>query len=79
MSRIAISPGWDKLSTMGIRSRDYMKRPSEGDGDRPSTPDGKVEAWLSGFLERNPRFFVYLGAAIVALVIIAFLIAKFSK
>jgi len=63
---------------MGIRSRDYMRRPSDDDGERPSPPDNKLEAFLSGFLQRHPRFFVYLGIALVALVVIALLVAKFS-
>jgi hypothetical protein len=55
-----------------------MKRPSDDDGDRPSTPDSNVEASLSAFLRRNPRFFIYLVIAFAVIVIIAFLIAKFS-
>jgi hypothetical protein len=63
---------------MGIRSRDYMKRPSDDDGERPSTPEGKLEDFLSGFLQRHPRFFVYLGIALVVLIIVGLLLAKFS-
>jgi len=63
---------------MGIKSRDYMKRPSDDDGDPPSTPDSNLEAFLSGFLKRNPRFFLYLTLAIAALIIIGLLIAKFT-
>ena len=63
---------------MGIQSRDYMKRPSGNDGHQPSTPDGKIEAFLSGFLQRHPRFFIFLGIALVVLVIAALLVAKLS-
>ena len=63
---------------MGIRSRDYMKRPSDGDGEPPSTPDSKLEAFLSGFLQRHPRFFIYLGIALAVLIIVGLVIAKFS-
>ncbi len=63
---------------MGIRSRDYMKRPSDGDGERPGTPDGRLEAVLSAFLQRHPRFFTYLGIALVVLILIALLIAKLA-
>ncbi len=58
-----------------------MKRPSDDDGDppsRPSTPDSKFEAFLSGFLQKHPRFFVYLVIALAALIIVALLVAKFS-
>ncbi len=65
-------------SNMGIQSRDYMKRPSDDDGDRPSTPDSRLEAFLSGFLQRYPRFFIHLGIGFVALIIIALLVAKFA-
>ena len=63
---------------MGIRSRDYMKRPSDDDGNRPPSNDGKVEVFLSRFLQRHPRFFVYLTIALAILVIIALVLAKFS-
>ena len=63
---------------MGIQIRDYMKRPPDDDGRQPSTADGQLEAFLSGFLQRHPRFFVYLGIALVALIIIALLVGKFS-
>ena len=63
---------------MGIGSRDYMKRPSGDDGHQPSTPDGILEAFLRGFLQRHPRFFIYLGITLVVLVIAALLVAKLS-
>ena len=63
---------------MGIRSRDYMKRPSDDDGDQPVTPDNKLEAFLSSFLKRNSRFFIFLTVGLVALIVIALLIAKFT-
>ena len=55
-----------------------MKRPSDDDGGRPSTPDAKLEAVLSGFLQRHPRFFIYLSVALAFLIIVALLLAKFS-
>ena len=63
---------------MSIESRDYMKRPPDDDGRQPSTADGQLEAFLSGFLQRHPRFFLHLGIALGALILIALLIAKFS-
>jgi hypothetical protein len=63
---------------MGIRSRDYMKRPSDdGGSERPSSTDSKLEAFLSGFLQRNPRFFIYLTIAIIVLIVIGLVAAKF--
>jgi hypothetical protein len=55
-----------------------MKRPSDGGGERPATPDGKVEDFLSGFLQKHPRFFIYLIIAIALLVIIGLVVAKFA-
>lgn len=63
---------------MGIRNRDYMKRSSDGDDERSSQPDAKLEAFFSGFLGKYPRFFFYLAGVIAALVIIALVVTKFS-
>jgi len=64
---------------MGIQSRDYMKRrPDDDDGGRSSTPDGKLEDFLSGFLRRHPRFFLYVGIALAGLIVAGLLVAKFS-
>ena len=61
---------------MGIEDRDYMKR-SPDEGDRfASSPDDKLGAFFSGFLERHPRFFVHLGIAFAVLVIVALVAAK---
>ena len=50
---------------MGLHERDYMKRPSDDD-TRSSSPDAKLEVFVSGFLSRHPRFFI------VASVVLAF-------
>jgi hypothetical protein len=69
---------------MGIRDRDYMKRPSDDDDERDSegehgeSPDSKAEEFLSRFLERNPRFLLYVGIGLGALVVVALAAAKFS-
>ena len=56
---------------MGIEDRNYMKRSSD-EGDRfASSPDDKLEAFFSGFLEKHPRFFVHLGIAFAVLAIFA--------
>ena len=59
---------------MGIQNRDYMKRPDDDDG-RGSSSDSGMEGALSGFLERHPRFFVYVGVGIGVLVVIAIVVA----
>jgi hypothetical protein len=64
---------------MGIQSRDYMKRTSDGRGHEPSSPDDKMEAFLSGFLQKHPRFFIYAGIGIILLIIVGLFVAKFSS
>jgi len=55
-----------------------MKRPSDDDGHQPSSPDDQIEAFLGGFLQKHPRFFIYLGIGIIVLIIIGLCIAKLS-
>jgi hypothetical protein len=55
-----------------------MKRPSDDDTQRASSPDAKLEAFLSGFLSRHPRFFFVTGLALAALVIVAIVVTKFA-
>ena len=62
---------------MGIHDRDYMKRPSD-DGERSSSSDSKAEEFLSRFLRRHPRFFLYVGLALGALILIGLVMASFS-
>jgi len=68
-----------KVSNMGIQSRDYMKRTSDGGSHQPSSPDDQLEAFLSGFLRKHPRFFIYLGIGIVFLILLGLFVAKFSR
>jgi hypothetical protein len=63
---------------MGIRDREYMKKPSDDDGRQSSSTDSKLEEFLSGFLARHPRFFLYVSIGLVVLVIAALIIAKVS-
>jgi len=63
---------------MGIRDRDYMKRPSDDDDSREPAPRSKVEAFLVGFFQRHPRFFLYAGISLVVLIVTAFIVVHFS-
>ena len=63
---------------MGIRDRDYMKRPSDDDARRASSPDAKLEAFLSGFLSRHPRFFLVASVVLAVLVVLAIVVTKFA-
>jgi hypothetical protein len=64
---------------MGIQNRDYMRRPADGDSGEGHPADSGAEAWLAGFLRRNPRFFVWVGVGIGLLVGITLLVAMFSR
>ncbi len=63
---------------MGLRDRDYMKRSSDDDAHRASSLDAKLEAWLRGFLDRHPRFFVITGVALAVFIVVAILVGKFA-
>jgi len=63
---------------MGLSDRDYMKRPSEDDGERGASPDAKLEALLSGFLSRHPRFFITAGVGLAVLILVSILVAKIT-
>ncbi len=64
---------------MGIQNRNYMKRPSADDDDRlASSDDSRVEAFLTGFLQRHPRFFIHVGIGLAVLVVVAIVAAKLT-
>ena len=63
---------------MGIQDRDYMKRRSD-DGDRRPPSGTGAENFLTGFLERHPRFFLYVGIGLGALIVIPMVAALLSK
>jgi len=64
---------------MGIQDRDYMKRPSDDDGGRRSLSDSGAEDFLSSFLEKRPRFFLYLGIGIGVLALLTVIVMILSK
>jgi hypothetical protein len=61
---------------MGLLDRDYMKRPPDDDAQHASSPDARLEAFLSGFLNRHPRFFPVAGVVLAALILAAILIGR---
>lgn len=64
---------------MGILNRDYMKRPSEDDDGQGGSSDSRAEEFFSRFLKRYPRFFIYLGVGLVALLVLVIIIAKLTE
>jgi len=64
---------------MGIRDRDYMKRPSDA-GDRHSPDsDSKLEQFFADFLARHPRLPWVISIVLAILIAAALLAAKFSR
>jgi peptidoglycan/LPS O-acetylase OafA/YrhL len=61
---------------MGIRDRDYMKRPD--DGDARSSSGSRLESYFDGFLRRHPRLFPGILVVLVVAILTAAVIAKIS-
>jgi hypothetical protein len=55
-----------------------MKRPAEDDAP-DSALDSKAEEVLGRFFERHPRFFLYAGIGLGALVIVVIIAVKVSN
>ena len=67
---------------MGIRDRDYMKRPPDKGGESGrnrgrQAPGGN--SWLGGFLGDNRRFLIFVGGAIAVLFILKILVNLLSE
>ena len=63
---------------MGIHDRDYMKRRTD-DAARASSPDEKLDALLSGLIEKHSRKLKIFALVLVVLLVIAILVAKLSS
>jgi hypothetical protein len=64
---------------MGIRDRDYMKRPSGDDGDDARPSGSKLDAFFSEFLSRHPRLLLVLLLVLAAAILVAVIMAKISS
>ena len=63
---------------MGIHDRDYMKRPSDDDGDKARPSSSKLDAFFNGFLSRHPRLLLVILLVLAAAILIAVIVAKIS-
>ena len=63
---------------MGIRNRDYMKRPSDGDDERSSSPESRAEEFAQRVLARSRKLVLIGGIVLAILIIIALIMSKFS-
>jgi hypothetical protein len=60
---------------MGIQDRDYMKGSSGGVSRRSGSADEKVEAVLSGFLQKHRRLLIILGLIFGLLIVAGIIMA----
>jgi len=56
-----------------------MKRPSDGDDERSSSPESRAEEMAERILARSRKLILIGGIALAILIIIALIISKFSS
>ena len=66
------------MNFMGIRDRDYMKRPSDDDDERSSSPESRAEEVAQRVLARFRKLRMIGGIALAILIIVAFIMSKMS-
>ena len=64
--------------SMGIRNRDYMKRPSDGGEERSSSPEARAEEFAQRLLARSRKLILIGGIILAILIIVALVMARFS-
>jgi hypothetical protein len=62
---------------MGIRDRDYMKRPSDGDDD--SSPESKAEEFAQRVLARSRKLILIGGIVLAIVIIVGLIVSKMSS
>ena len=63
---------------MGIRNRDYMKRPSDGDDERSSSPESGAEEFAQRVLARSRKLLLIGGIVLAIVIIVALIVSKVS-
>jgi hypothetical protein len=61
---------------MGIRDRDYMKRPDDDDDD--SSPESKAEQFAQRVLARSRKILLIGGILLGIVIIVALILSRFS-
>lgn len=64
---------------MGIRDRDYMKRPPAEDDAVAASPEARLDAFFRDFLRKHPRLPLASAIALVVFVVVVAVIARFSN
>ena len=65
-----------RIDFMGIRDRDYMKRPSDDDDD--SSPESKAEQFAQRVLARSRKILLIGGILLGIVIVVALIISRFS-
>jgi len=55
-----------------------MKRPSDGDDERSSSPESKAEEFVARVLARSRKLIIIGGIVLGILIVIALVMSKFS-
>ncbi len=63
---------------MGIRDRDYMKRPPDHDDESGSSTGSKLDAFFDGVLRRHQRLLLGILLALAIAILAAAIVAKIS-
>ena len=63
---------------MSIRDRDYMKRPSDDDGEGGSSSESRAEEFTQRVLARSRKLVLIGGIVLGILIIIALVMSKIS-
>jgi len=63
---------------MGVRDRDYMKRPSDDDDDRNSSVESRAEEFAQRVLARSRKLLLIGGIVLGIVIIIALVMSKLS-
>jgi hypothetical protein len=64
---------------MGIRDRDYMKRPSDGDEEHDASRESRAEEFARRVLARSRKLILIGGIALAILIIVALIMSKMSS
>jgi hypothetical protein len=63
---------------MGIKDRDYMKRPSDDDGGEGSSSESRAEELAQRMLARSRKLVLIGGIGLGILIIVALVMSKLS-
>ena len=63
---------------MGIRDRDYMKRPSDGDDEHDASTESKAEEFARRVLARSRKLILIGGILLGILILVALIMSRFS-